>query len=48
MCLCVQKKEASKKYCHVLEEIKRAELQMQQADEVEQSRAAEAKLHSVG
>nr|XP_040046986.1 dynein regulatory complex subunit 3 isoform X3 [Gasterosteus aculeatus aculeatus] len=40
------KKEASKKYCHVLEEIKRAELQMQQADEVEQSRAAEAKLHS--
>uniref|UniRef100_G3PE91 Dynein regulatory complex subunit 3 n=1 Tax=Gasterosteus aculeatus aculeatus TaxID=481459 RepID=G3PE91_GASAC len=38
--------KASKKYCHVLEEIKRAELQMQQADEVEQSRAAEAKLHS--
>ncbi|XP_037331636.2 dynein regulatory complex subunit 3 [Pungitius pungitius] len=39
------KTEASKKYCHVLGEIKRAELQMQRADEVEQSRAAEVKLH---
>ncbi|KAM8845505.1 dynein regulatory complex subunit 3 [Spinachia spinachia] len=40
------KREASKNYCHVLDELKRAELQMQRADEADKSRAAEVQLHS--
>ncbi|XP_054463267.1 dynein regulatory complex subunit 3 [Anoplopoma fimbria] len=40
------KNEASIKYSYVLDEIKHEELQMQQADEVEQSQKAAVKLHT--
>ncbi|XP_068574863.1 dynein regulatory complex subunit 3 [Cebidichthys violaceus] len=40
------KNEASIKYGYVLDEVQRAELQMQQADEVQQSQEAEIKLHT--
>ncbi|XP_075942184.1 dynein regulatory complex subunit 3 [Anarhichas minor] len=40
------KNEASIKYRHVLDEVKRAELEIQQADELKQSQEAEVKLHT--
>ncbi|XP_070780011.1 dynein regulatory complex subunit 3 [Enoplosus armatus] len=40
------KNEASIKYQYVLEEMRREELQMQQADEAEKSQEAEVKLHT--
>lgn len=43
----MQKNEASIKYHYVLEEMRREELQLQQAGEAEKSQEAEVKLHMV-
>lgn len=42
-----QKNEASIKYCHIIEEMRRKELQKQQADDAEQSQRAALQLHTV-
>lgn len=43
----MQKNEASVKYHSVLEEMRRKEVQMQKAEEAEQSLKAEIQLHTV-
>lgn len=43
----VQKREAAIKYRYVVEEIRCKDVQMQKADEAEQSQEAEIKLHTV-
>ncbi|XP_050929674.1 LOW QUALITY PROTEIN: dynein regulatory complex subunit 3 [Lates calcarifer] len=40
------KNEASIKYCHIIEEMRRKELQKQQADDAEQSQRAALQLHT--